>query len=255
MTSATALGRLLELAASAGPPALFLDFDGTLVELADTPDAVEPPPRLVPLLRELYDRLSGALAIVTGRPVARVDQFLAPLRLPVAGLHGFEVRASPDGVAHAPPSPALDPIRNGVADLSERWPGIEVEDKGTTLAIHFRAVPDAAPAVHALAAALIARSPAPLKLIEGKMVVEVLPRGRDKGIGIRELMGQGPYAGRLPVFLGDDVTDEAGFRAVNQLGGVSIRVGSPGVPTDATHWLPNVRSVHELLESLLVRLG
>jgi trehalose 6-phosphate phosphatase len=243
-------GRLVE----AGPPALFLDFDGTLVELAATPDGIDPAPRLVPLLAGLQAALGGGLAIVTGRAIARIDDFLAPLRLPVAGLHGFEVRRDPAGSAAAPPAAELDPVRLGAVDLARAWPGVEIEDKGATLAIHYRTVPEAGPAVLARARALVAASGGRLALIDGKMVAELLPHGRNKGTGIGTLMQGAPFAGRRPAFLGDDVTDEAGFAAVTAAGGISVRIGGPTAPTEARFTLPGVPAVLDLLERLLARL-
>jgi trehalose 6-phosphate phosphatase len=254
MHLATPAEELADRLIEAGPPALFLDFDGTLVELAATPDGIAPSPRLVPLLTGLQAALGGGLAIVTGRAIARIDDFLAPLRLPVAGLHGFEIRLDPAGSTAAAPAAELDPVRKSAVDLPRAWPGVEIEDKGATLAIHYRAVPEAGPAVLARAQALVAASGGHLALIDGKMVAELLPRGRDKGTGIATLMARAPFAGRRPAFLGDDVTDEAGFAAVNGAGGTSVRIGAPAQPTEARFHLPGVPAVLDLLEGLLARL-
>jgi trehalose 6-phosphate phosphatase len=230
-------------------PALFLDFDGTLVELAPKPDAVRPAPGLVPLLASLSRLLAGRLAVVTGRRVAVVDHFLAPLRLPVAGLHGFEVRLDGELAPSLACGDELIGARGRLSAFAGAWPGLRLEDKGLTLALHYREAPEAAPVVKALAAAIRDDSDGALALIDGNMVVELLPTGRDKGTAIRDLLGQAPFAGGYPVFLGDDVTDEAGFRVVNTLGGVSTRVG-PARPTAARTALPDVAAVLEWLERL-----
>jgi trehalose 6-phosphate phosphatase len=244
------VGRLAADAAGSAPPALFLDFDGTLVELAAHPQAVRPAPDLVPLLATLVRRLGGALAIVTGRPIDEVDRFLAPLRLPIAGLHGNEMRSVPDGTPGARTAVELGQVRDRLGRLAAEWPGVTVEDKGIAIAVHYRAVPDAAGEVRRVAAELQGESADALMVLDGKMVVELVPAGRDKGTAIRELSRAPPFAGRRPVFLGDDVTDEAGFRAVNELCGVSIRVGERDRPTAARYRLDNVVRVLQLLTEL-----
>lgn len=237
-------------AARGTPPALFLDFDGTLVELAAHPQAVRPTPDLTPLLARLADRVDGALAIVTGRPIAEVDRFLAPLRLPIAGVHGNEVRSVPDGAAGTRTTPELGQARERLHRLADRLPGLTIEDKGVAIAVHYRAVPDAAAELRRVAAELQAESTDALTVLDGKMVVELVPAGRDKGTAIRELLQAPPFAGRRPVFLGDDVTDEAGFRAVNELGGISVRVGGQDRPTAARYRVDNVVRVLQLLAAL-----
>lgn len=254
MDSAKVLAQIAADAAGGAPPALFLDFDGTLVELAARPDAVAPAPSLVPLLANLSRRLQGALAIVTGRPIAVVDRFLEPLRLPVAGLHGVEMRATQDAARSSPPLPDLAAARARIAQLAEDWPALLVEDKGGAIAVHYRSVPAAGPAVRRLACSLLEDSADALVLIEGKMVVELLPAGRDKGTAILDLCGSAPFAGRRPVFLGDDVTDEAGFHAVNGLGGVSVRIGD-GRATAARYRIDNVAGVLSLLGRLESSIG
>ena len=251
MNAETSQLPLIEQILARGPPALFLDFDGTLVDIAPRPDAVRPDARLVPLLARLHAELDGSLAIVTGRPVVAVDAFLAPLRLPVAGLHGFEMRADPSGTATVPAAAELDPARHSAAALVATWPGLLVEDKGLTIALHYRAAPAAGPSVVAWAATIVDASRGALKSIDGKMVVELMPVGSDKGAGIRRLLANPPFAGRRPVFLGDDVTDEAGFLAVAELGGLGVRVGAPIAATAARYRLGDVAAVLELLDERL----
>jgi trehalose 6-phosphate phosphatase len=206
---------------------LFLDYDGTLVELAPTPELAVADAELRALLAGLHGRCRGALAIVSGRPVADIDGFLAPLRLTVAGLHGHAVRRHDGGMVEAaPPEPALHPVRAAFAEFSHRHPGTLVEDKRWTLALHYRQAPGAADAAAALAGELAEQSGGRLRLQRGKMVVELIPAGGDKGSAIAALLASDEFRGRVPVFVGDDLTDEAGFRRVNQLGGISVRIGA-----------------------------
>jgi trehalose 6-phosphate phosphatase len=238
----------------AGPPpsldpdrcALFLDYDGTLVDLAPTPAEAVADAGLRELLATLQVRLTGALGIVTGRPVADIDGFLAPLRVTVAGLHGL-VRRRHDGVvAEAPlPEGLLPPVREALARFVAAHPGTMLEDKRLSLALHYRQAPEAAAAAGELAQALATASDGALRHQRGKMVEELLPTGFDKGGAVTALLEEPDFRGRLPFFIGDDVTDEAGFRRVNGLGGVSIRVGSG--PTEATHQLGDVATLRRWL--------
>ena len=206
--------------------ALFLDYDGTLVELAPRPDLAVADPALRTLLADLQARCRGALAIVSGRPVGDIDGFLAPLRLTVAGLHGLALRRH-DGtmLETAAPGPAVEAARAALASSPRRHPGTLLEDKRWTLALHFRQAPGAADAATALADELARQSGERLRVQRGKMVIELVPEGGDKGSAIVGLLAADEFRDRVPVFVGDDLTDEAGFRRVNQLGGVSVRVG------------------------------
>ena len=208
--------------------ALFLDYDGTLVAIAPTPAEAHADDEIRGLLAALAERLAGALGLVSGRPVADIDGFLAPLRLTVAGLHGLELRRGRDGglVELAAAGEALAPVRAAFAAFAARRPGTLVEDKRLSLALHYRQAPGLEPEAVELATRLSGASGGALRLQRGKMVVELLPAGRDKGRAIEDLLALPEFAGRVPVFVGDDVTDEAGFRAVNRLGGTSVRVGA-----------------------------
>ncbi len=219
--------------------ALFLDYDGTLVGLAPTPGEAVADGELRDLLASLQTRLAGALAIVTGRPVSDIDGFLAPLRLSVAGLHGLVHRLHDGTVIEAELPPGLlTPAREGFANFAVDHAGTLVEDKRLSLALHYRQAPQAERAAIDLAEGIVAASGGKLRLQRGKMVVEILPQGSDKGGAIRALLRESGFATRTPVFVGDDVTDEAGFRSVNDLGGLSVRVGDG--PTEALYRLADV---------------
>jgi trehalose 6-phosphate phosphatase len=208
--------------------ALFLDFDGTLVEIADRPDAVRVPADLGRTLQAVKDRLGGAMAIVTGRAIDVIDGFLAPDRFDVAGLHGAEHRL---GGELFPCRPEDHPdLRQAIEDLEERFafePGVLIEDKGCSVAVHWRLAPEAedfaSDTIKEMAAALGSR----YRLQLGKAVAEVLPARATKGGIIQYLLTQAPYRDRRPIFIGDDLTDEHAFEVVDSLDGISIRVG-PG---------------------------
>ncbi len=236
--------------------ALFLDYDGTLVGIAPTPAEARADEALLALLAQLQERLGGALAIVSGRGVADIDRMLAPLRLTVAGLHGLELRprqaATLEDVAG---DPLLIPARAALAAFAARHPGTLVEDKRLSLALHYRLAPEATLSAERLAERLAAESAGALRLQRGKMVVELLPAGRDKGRAIGDLLGLAEFAGRRPVFVGDDVTDEAGFRMVNARDGVSVRVGEAAGETDARHRLADVGALQSWLHASLTQLS
>lgn len=206
--------------------ALFLDVDGTLLEIMERPDDVRAAPRLRRLLATAADALGGALALVSGRSIASLDTVFDPLRLPAAGLHGLE-RRDADGRVHYPTGYArrIAAARSTLLEFVQSAPGLLLEDKGAALALHYRG----APALEAECRRRIglAREAAgeDFHVQHGKMVYELKPSGRDKGTAVTDFMAEPPFRGRRPVFVGDDVTDEDGFRAVNALGGTSIRVG------------------------------
>lgn len=228
--------------------ALFLDFDGTLAEIAPDPGAVRVPAALPAALVRLSARLSGALAIISGRPIAEIDHFLAPFTSPASGLHGLERRDAGDGpVAAAVRMPELDAVVARFAASPAAGEGILVEDKGATVAFHFRAAPERGPAVLATVRSIVSELSG-VVTVEGKMVIEVKPGGMHKGSAIRAHLSEVPFGARIPVFLGDDVTDEDGFAAVIDEGGVAVKVG-PG-PTRAPYRLADVAAVHGWLAEL-----
>jgi trehalose 6-phosphate phosphatase len=225
--------------------ALFLDVDGCLVDFADAPDAVRLPRRLPAMLQRLAQRLDGAVALVSGRPLAGLDRLFAPLRMPSAGLHGLELRNGMQ-LRPTPETPAaLGHIREEAAALALAYPGAIVEDKGPAIGLHWRAAPAARDALRALAEAALPRLPG-YRLQHGDNVVELRPPDGDKGSAIAALLEQPPFRGRVPVFAGDDVTDESGFAVVNAHGGVSVLVGARD-PSAAHYALRNPNAVRRWL--------
>jgi trehalose 6-phosphate phosphatase len=205
--------------------ALLLDFDGTLVELADLPEGIEVPATLGALLARIAIRLDGRVALVSGRSVADLERHAGPLDLAVAGSHGVELRFR-GGAARAFERPAaLDRARGEAERFAADHAGLLIEDKPAGFALHFRGAAALEERVCDFAAGLAERSG--LTVQHGKMVVELLPRGIDKGEAVRRIMREPPFAGASPWFVGDDLTDEHGFAAAAQLGGDGILVGPP----------------------------
>jgi len=223
--------------------ALFLDFDGTLVGLAPTPEAIEVPPALVALLTDLGDQLDGALAVVSGRQIDAIDRFLAPLRLPVAGEHGVQRRDARGSMQEQRP-PDLVPILDIANELARVHEGLLVERKHAAIALHYRLAPQLeAVCRDAMSRAVDGRPQ--LELMHGKFVFEVKPAGINKGIAIDAFMREAPFVGRTPVFAGDDTTDESGFAVVQPRGGIAVKVGSG--PSLALHRLESPLAVYEWL--------
>jgi trehalose 6-phosphate phosphatase len=237
--------------------ALLLDFDGTLVEFAATPTAVQVDAELLALLGRLSARLDGALAIISGRSIDAIDALLAPLRLPVAGLHGLERRCAA-GRSHAPPACGawLHAARAALREHVAAHPGLLLEEKSHALALHWRGAPQhAATAQRCVMQLQAALQPKPM-LIEGHAVAELRDAGPDKGAALDAFLGEAPFRGRLPVYIGDDTTDLPALQRAVQRGGVGIWVGAtdqPGraLPPAAAHRLPHPRAVHDWLAALL----
>lgn len=228
--------------------AYFLDLDGTLIDLAVTPSAVEVDAELRAGLRRLVDFADGAVAFISGRSIADLDRFFPELRLAAAGQHGAE-RRSAAGDLHGTPFPAdrLDATRDRLARAIARHRGLLLEDKGSSIALHYRQAPRLGGFAHRLARAEALRLGDAYDLRPGKRVVEIGPAGRNKGEAIEAFLDEPPFRGRLPVFLGDDTTDEFGFRVVNARQGHSIKIG-PG-PSTARWRLGGVREVRSWLGS------
>ncbi len=211
--------------------ALFLDFDGTLVDLADKPEEVIVPAALVDTLRALHTYLGGAVAVISGRPMDQIDEFLAPLRLPVAGVHGSERRAA-NGTLSLQTTYPLDEVQHAAQALVRQHPALRLEAKRGSLALHYRQAPELEAVCLETMRAAVEASPG-LTLMRGKMVVEAKPGGASKGMAIDAFMHEAPFAGRQPVFMGDDFTDEVGFTVVQRRGGMGVKVG--GGPSAAWH--------------------
>ncbi len=227
--------------------ALFLDIDGTLLHLADAPDQVIVESGLLALLPVLMTRLGGAVALIIGRSISDGDRLFPGLALPIAGQHGCN-RRSADGVLHRHPGPlrGLAAIRRELKSFAQRHPNVFFEDKGSTLAVHYRLALNLAALVHRTVRAQLAAMPEGAWTVQrGKGVVELRPHGRDKGTAILEYLGEAPFQGRVPVFVGDDLTDEYGFAAVAARRGWAVKVGHG--PTIAKYRLPSVPAVRKWL--------
>lgn len=225
--------------------ALFLDFDGTLVELAPRPEDVQVVEGLVTSLSRLGTRLDDALAIVSGRPIAEIDRFLAPLNCPAAGLHGHERRAHrQEDIQRTEPTADIRALKGVIRHSGLVKNGVALEDKGATIAVHFRDAPEYETRISEMMHDAVQALPA-LHLVRGKMVLEAKPHGCDKGTSVLTFLKEAPFAGRRPVFVGDDVTDEDGIAAVQDAGGIGIKVG-PG-ETCAQYRLGDVTAVHQWL--------
>jgi trehalose 6-phosphate phosphatase len=237
-----------------GPPpplasahALFLDIDGTLIDIAPTPQRVRLDPDLAALLPAAAALLSGAVALITGRSIRDTDRIFGELVLPVAGQHGCERRDAAGTLhLHAANTATLARLKRLIAEFASRHEGLWLEDKGTTLALHYRAAPHLASHVHQVLRARFGEIGEGFRLQPGKRLLEVRPEGRDKGTAIRDFMQEPPFRGRVPVFVGDDRTDEHGFAVVRSLGGVAVKVG-PG-KTIANHRLDDVAAVRRWLD-------
>lgn len=206
--------------------ALFLDFDGTLVDIASQPDAVRVEDGVIPALQSLHHFLQGALAIITGRTLADIDHYLAPLRLNVASEHGAQHRRlhSATGVDRSVSPPDLRAAEQRLKAALLQYPDLLLERKTAGLALHYRN----APALEPICAKLmddIARDMPGMEILRGKCVLELKPAGPNKGRAVQEFMLLPPFNGRTPIFVGDDVTDEAAFIAVQQMGGIGVKVG------------------------------
>ncbi|MGH7652082.1 MAG: trehalose-phosphatase [Gemmatimonadaceae bacterium] len=227
--------------------AYFFDIDGTLVDIAPSPSEIVLERALQACIRELYDASGGALALISGRSISDVDTIFGDGSLPVAGQHGLERRSSTGKITrHAMTSEKLDFARARIAEAIATHPELLLEDKGLTLALHYRSAPSLASFAHRTMRGILAALGPDFALQSGKRVVELKPSGKDKGDAVRDFMREEPFSGRIPVFVGDDVTDEHGFVVVNSMGGHSIKVG--GGPSAARWRLANVRAVQSWLE-------
>ncbi|WP_217475095.1 trehalose-phosphatase [Stutzerimonas stutzeri] len=233
--------------------AFFFDVDGTLADIQPRPELVSIPPRSLAALEHLHVS-EIPVAVISGRPLSQLDALLSPLNLPAAGVHGAERRTADGQVRNLAFDPRVfNAIEQELAQACAEHPGLVLENKTVAFALHFRLAPELEDAARALAERFVQRYQEVLTLQPGKCVFELKPRGASKGEVIRAFMQEPPFKGRLPVFVGDDLTDEAGFRVVNELGGVAIKVGAGA--TEATQRLESVEAVGAWLESLLSALS
>lgn len=226
--------------------ALFLDLDGTLAPIEAVPEAVGPDPLRTKLLRRLSGALGGRLAVVSGRSLAEIDRILEGAAPAAAGVHGLELRFADGALQAAEPHPAVPAARAELERFAARAEGLQVEDKRLGVTLHYRQAPAFAGEAQALGGELAARTGLALQL--GDHVVELRTPGQDKGSGVRALMQRPPFAGASPVFVGDDLTDEDGFRAAAALGGYGVLVG-PQRETAAAARLDGVPAVLAWLSS------
>jgi len=243
-----AQGAISTLIADSALSALFLDVDGTLLDIAPSPDLVVVDEPLLALLTALRTATDGALALISGRSIATLDRIFRPLKLDCAGVHGAELRHGGHYRRLMAGSPPLrDLVAHHLAPLTKRWPEILIEDKSVALALHFRlAQPDAALAIeHCVTDMLDQLGPA-WRRQQGAKVIEIVPAAADKGMAIEHLMALPPFLGRQPVFAGDDLTDESGFAFVRARHGHGILVGPPR-PTAARYALSSPTALRRWL--------
>lgn len=227
--------------------AVFLDLDGTLVDLADHPDAVHVHASTLHLLHALEEKTGRALAVISGREIAVVDRLLHPLVLPVAGVHGLE-RRDAAGHVHSQDAASIRPVTFVLEKVIGDEPGVVIERKPGAVALHYRLRPDLERRCCEIVEELVGGRP-DLRLLHGKMVFEIAQQGDDKGSVIGAFLTEPPFSGRVPIFAGDDVTDEAGFAAVNAHGGVSIKIGANR--TTAQFRAESVQALHDWLSRLV----
>ena len=230
--------------------AILLDVDGTLLDIAARPQEVRVPSRLRSVLQNLSEQLDGALAFISGRPLTDVDRIFAPLRLPAVGGHGAEIRPAADAeIIYQDAQPLDSKLKQNLTKIGKLSPGILIEDKGYSLAIHYRLAPQlGGDVVRSVAAICDKFGPARLEILPGKSVIEIKHSGFNKGTALRQLMAYDTFAGRRPIFIGDDVTDDAAFAVLPEFSGVGLSVGGivPGAsfnfesPHDVRIWLEQI---------------
>jgi len=213
--------------------ALFLDIDGTLIDLAPTPDSIVVPETLPAAIDALSARLGGAVALVTGRALRYADALVQPFHFPIAGLHGAEIRGTDGRELPVASSPAFEILKQSLMRAAESMPGVLIEDKGGAVAAHYRLAPQFEQPLEALMKDHAQAAGPDWALQIGKFVFEIRPARASKGDALEQLLGQAPFLDRLPLAIGDDLTDESMFAVANARGGFTIRVGQPGATTCA----------------------
>ena len=235
--------------------ALFLDFDGTLADIAPTPDAVQVADDLSELLQCVAWRLNGALAIVSGRPIATIDRYIDDAVPAVSGIGGAERRTAARHVHRCEVNPAtLDRAREVLTRFATSRQGVLLEDKAVSLAVHYRLAPEQGEACREIVEACARDSGGHLERLDGKMVVELKPAGISKAAAVLAFMNEAPFAGRRPVFVGDDQIDEAAFAEVAKTNGFSVIVGNRS-PTAATTRLASVAELHIWLRAFCLQVA
>jgi trehalose 6-phosphate phosphatase len=242
----SARSRVEQLLTDRAPIGLFLDIDGTLLDMALTPSTVHVPPGLAELLGTIATRLSGALAIVTGRPIAEADQLLRPMKFVAAGVHGAEMRTTVTGEIR-PLTPSFNPaLLSDIRAAAISLPGVVTEDKGTGIALHYRLAPELRDSLLITLGALIPKYPGQFAICEGRKVVEILPVGFSKGRALRKLASLPDFADRIPVMIGDDIADIDAFQVAETMGGFGLKVAGENFlkeeasftgPKDVLAWL------------------
>ncbi|WP_246659159.1 trehalose-phosphatase [Rhizobium sp. FY34] len=230
--------------------ALFLDIDGTLIDLAETPDAIVVPDDLAKHLQAVSGKLSGALALVTGRAVSYADKLFEPLLLPIAGLHGAERRRANGHMDSVDCSADFATLKRSLQRVTADWTGVLIEDKGAAVAAHYRQAPQWQSSLEAVMRSALEEAGSDFALQRGKMVFEIRPARASKGAALRAFLEEEPFAGRRPIAIGDDLTDEAMFKAANELGGLSIRIGAPTDETAAQETLASPEALRTILKQL-----
>lgn len=233
--------------------ALFLDIDGTMIDIAPTPESVVVPESLKLGLARVREKLEGALAVISGRTLSAIDELFAPVKFAAAGAHGAEIRLRPDGKVERC-APILGAAEKAtLASIAKLDPRIRVEDKVYTMAIHYRLAPELEDSVIAAVESDVGKLQKNLRILRGKAVVEVKPHGFNKGTGLCELLKHSPFAGRRPIFFGDDVTDQDAMLVLPEFDGLGISVGQylagasrqVSSPEAVRRWLAGLAGLNE----------
>lgn len=227
--------------------AIFLDFDGTLVEIASTPEEVRVDAETRHVLEALRQLLGGALAVISGRDIATIDRLLSPLVLPVGGVHGLQ-RRGVDGRMYSDARMDLSPVETWLRHRLQKEEGLLIERKPGAVAVHFRLRPELETFCRRCVEESAGLVALPVSIMQGKMVFEIMQKGGDKGAAIVAFLAEKPFLGKRPIFIGDDVTDESGFIAVNGRGGVSIKIG--GQASNANYRLAGVSQLRQWLRGV-----
>ncbi|MFN7103377.1 MAG: trehalose-phosphatase [Pseudorhizobium sp.] len=232
--------------------ALFLDIDGTLIDLAPSPDDIVVPPDLAADLTAVSGLLGGALALVTGRALPYADQLFQPHTFPIAGLHGSQRRTADGTVSQVAATTAFEEVKSELQAAAGQWPGVLIEDKGAAVAAHYRQAPEHQAEVEAAMEYYLLQAGPDFTLQRGKMVFEIRPARANKGGALQSYLSEAPFEGRRPIAIGDDVTDEAMFEVVNDLEGHSIRVAETEGGTAARSIVASAADVRQALAAIAV---